>query len=250
MRTLTLLLLLTLSASAEPPPVAFEQKLGARVPGQLLLVDEQGEEVTFQDLLDGRPAILVLGYFGCPMLCHQVQSGLVDSLSQLDWSAGKEFNVLAVSIDSRERPELARHKKKAYLSRYARPDAERGWRFLTGPDLQLDRLQDTVGFRASFDPKTDQFAHPAGVVVLTPEGTVSSYLLGISFPPRALKLALGRASSGRVGGPVDQIALLCYQYDPSTGRYSLAITRLVQMAGIGCALLLGAWLLWAHRRHP
>lgn len=250
MTLLLLTLLLSLPASAEPPPVGFEQKLGATVRGDLQLMDEQGQGTAFKDLLDGRPTLLVLGYYGCPMLCHQVQSGLVDSLQLLEWSAGREFNVLTVSIDARERPKLARRKKHAYLSRYDRPQAETGWRFLTGADGQLKELQRAVGFSATYDPDTDQFAHAAGLVVLTPEGTVSSYLMGISFPARALKLALQRASSGTVGSPVDQILLLCYQYDPSTGRYSLAITRIVQLAGIGSALLLAAWLIWAHRRHP
>ena len=161
---------------------------------------------------------------------------------------GHEFNVISVSIDPRERPELARKKQHSYLSRYDRPGAEEGWRFLTGGQEQIKKLCETVGFESVYDPQTDQFAHPAGVVVLTAEGKVSSYLLGISFPSRAIKLALQRASSGGVGDPVDQILLLCYHYDPSTGRYSLAIMRLMQMAGLATVLLLAGGIGWMQRR--
>ncbi|MGE0491305.1 MAG: SCO family protein [Vulcanimicrobiota bacterium] len=245
---LLMLLILPQPARAEAPRVDFVQRLGADVPGELVFLDEQGRQVRFDQLTGGKPSLLVLGYYHCPMLCHQIQGGLVDSLGQLEWSVGREFNVICVSIDSRERPELARKKQHAYLSRYDRPAAEKGWRFLTGGQEQINRLCDTVGFESVYDPPTDQFAHPAGLVVLTPEGKVSSYLLGISFPARAIKLALQRASSGGVGDPVDQILLLCFHYDPSTGRYSLAIMRLMQIAGLATVLLLAGWINYMHRR--
>ncbi|MCA9791282.1 MAG: SCO family protein [Candidatus Eremiobacteraeota bacterium] len=245
---LMMLLALHQPAKAEPPRVEFAQRLGAIVPSDLVLFDERGRQVRFDQLTRGKPSLLVLGYYHCPMLCHQVQSGLVDSLGKLEWSVGHEFNVISVSIDPRERPELARKKQHSYLSRYDRPGAEEGWRFLTGGQEQIKKLCETVGFESVYDPQTDQFAHPAGVVVLTAEGKVSSYLLGISFPSRAIKLALQRASSGGVGDPVDQILLLCYHYDPSTGRYSLAIMRLMQMAGLATVLLLAGGIGWMQRR--
>jgi protein SCO1/2 len=246
MRVLLLLLLLALGARAEIPRVDFVQNLGARVPGDLVLLDEAGSSRSLAELTGGKPTLLVLGYFRCPMLCHQIESGLVDSLKQLDWTVGREFTVLSVSIDPRERPELAARKKATYLSRYDRVGAASGWRFLTGAQGQVQALQDTVGFRSVYDPVQDQFAHPSGLVVLTGDGRVSSYLLGISFPAPGLKLALERAADRRIGSPVDRLLLLCYHYDPSTGRYSLAVVRLLQLACSLTVLALAGWL-WRQR---
>lgn len=242
MRTLLMICLLALPLLAEVPQVEFRQHLGATVP-DVRLVDETGREATLHQLEGGRPTLLVLGYYHCPMLCHQVQGGLVDSLRQLDWSAGQQFTVLTVSIDPRERPPLALAKQTGYLSRYDRPGAAAGWRFLTGSPRQLQALQQAVGFESAYDAESDQYAHPAGIVVLTPEGRVSSYLLGIDFPARALKLALQRAAAGRLGDPADRLLLLCYHYDPATGKYGFAIMRTLQLACLITLLFLGRFLL-------
>lgn len=242
-----LIVMLSLPLLAEVPQVEFRQNLGTRVP-DVQLIDETGRASSLLDLAGGRPTLLVLGYYHCPMLCHQVQSGLVDSLRTLDWSAGKEFTVLTVSIDPRERPALALAKQTSYLSRYDRPGAALGWRFLTGSPGQLLALQQAVGFDSVYDRDSDQYAHPAGIVVLTPDGRVSSYLLGIDFPARALKLALQRAAAGNLGSPADRLLLLCYHYDPTTGRYGFAIMRSLQLACLVTLLLVGRFVLRGRRR--
>lgn len=225
-----LLVLLAVQALAEIPRVDFVQRLGEPVP-DVSLVDEAGATRTLSELTGGKPTLLLLGYFRCPMLCRQIRGGLEESLEQLDWRPGREFNVLSVSIDPRERP--------------GRRPPE-GWRFLTGAAGQLQTLQDAVGFRSVYDPAQDQFAHPSGLVVLTGDGRVSSYLLGISFPAQGLKLALSRAARGRIGGPVDRLLLLCYHYDPATGRYGLAIMRVLQLLCALTVTLLAGWL-WRQR---
>ncbi|MFN8608932.1 MAG: SCO family protein [Vulcanimicrobiota bacterium] len=221
----------------------FEQHPGAPLPDQLSLIDEQGCSVLLERLSGGRPLLLVPGYFGCPMLCGQVQSGLLDSLKALP---GHDYQVVCLSIDPRERPELARQKRRAALSRGA------DWRFLTGTPNSIARLCATIGFQFRYDRRSQQFAHPAGLVVLTPDGRVASYLFGISFSRPALERALQRAAAGRIEGKIDPVDYLCFQYDPASGRYSLQIWRAVQLAGLGCCFCLlsvvGYWLY--QERHP
>ena len=264
MRTILLLLLLaTMSAPirAQGLPsgdghdplrdIGFDQKLGEVVPSDLQLIDEDGRSESLGDLLGGKPAILDLGYYHCPMLCGQVENGLLDSLKGVDWTVGRQYRVLTVSIDPRERPDLARHHKARTLSRYDRQIDPNGWRFLVGTPAELVRLTQAVGYRAIYDRRIDQFAHPAGLVLLTGQGKISSYLYGISFPSRALSRGLEKAAQERVGTPVDPILYLCYHYDPATGRYSLEIMRVVQLCACGTLLLLfgcvGTWL-WRERR--
>jgi protein SCO1/2 len=259
MQKLMPLLLLFLLLGMRPPQaqaqghdplrdVGFDQKLGDSVPLDLQLVDESGQPRRLGELLGGKPAILDLGYYGCPMLCGQVENGLVDSLKGMDWTVGKQYRVLTVSIDPRERsPIAARHKERA-LSRYDRSVDAAGWRFLVGTPAEIVRLTGAVGFRAVYDRKLDQFAHPAGIVILTGQGKISSYLFGISFPSRAIERGLEKAAEERVGTPIDTILYLCFHYDPSTGRYSLQIVRLVQACGCASVLLLaGCVTLWLRR---
>jgi protein SCO1/2 len=236
--------------------VRFDQNLGAQVPLDLQLIGEAapfhrkggGKSETLRDLLGGKPAILDLGYYECPMLCHQVQSGLVDSLKLMKWTVGQQFRVLTISIDPRERPDLARRQKDLTVSRYDRPLDPLGWRFLTGTPTELVTLTQAVGFRAIYDRRIQQFAHPAGLVILTPQGVVSSYLYGISFSARALQRGLEKAASAQVGTPVDPVLFLCYHYDPATGRYSLEILKVIRLFGISFALLLfGAVGMWVYR---
>jgi protein SCO1 len=219
-----------------PTDVGLEQKLDAQVPLDIRLRDESGKTVELRDLLNGKPAILTLVYFECPMLCHMTRDGQLRSLSELSLSAGEDFTALTVSFDPRETPKLARAAKQTALKRYDRPGAEAGWRFLTGEEEQLRRLTEAVGFRYKFDQKTGQYAHPAGLIVLTPEGKVSRYLYGVDFPQRDLRLALIEASGGQIGSPTDQVLLLCYHYDPTTGKYGLAIINVLRLAGFATVL--------------
>lgn len=231
-----------------PPPAAgIDQRLGAKVPLDLPFKDEAGGRVTLGDCTAGKPTVLVLAYYRCPMLCTQVLNGLVRALRALPDSAGGPFNVVVVSFDPREKPPLAALKKASYVGEYGRPGAEAGWHFLTGDPLAIASLADAVGFRYQYDPATEQYAHGSGLVVLAPDGTVARYLFGVRFEPRDLRLALAEASEGKVGTPADQVLLLCFRYDPETGAYTFTVLRLVRLlcgvAVLGLAGLVGvlAW---------
>ncbi|MCW5869932.1 MAG: SCO family protein [Candidatus Eremiobacteraeota bacterium] len=200
------------------------------------LIDEGGRALTMADLSAGKATLLVPGYFGCPMLCGQVQSGLLDSLKTVSF---RDYRVICLSIDARERPGLARQKRQAALSRGA------DWRFVTGTPENIGQLCQAVGFQFRYDRGSDQFAHPAGIVALTADGRVSSYLFGISFSGPALQRALQRAAANQVEGKIDPVLYLCFQYDPASGRYSLQIWRTLQLLGLAtCLSLLSLILYW------
>jgi protein SCO1/2 len=225
------------------------QRLNNQVPLNLAFRDENCQRVTLQNYFAGKPVILVLAYYRCPRLCSLVLNKLTESLRSIDYNAGPEFTVLAVSFDPREQPELAAAKKQSYVASYGRPGTDAGWHFLTGEEEPISRLADSVGFRFVYDPKQDQFAHASGIMILTPEGRVSRYFYGLDYPPRDLRFGLEDASGGRIGSPVTQpLRLLCYAYDPATGQYRLLTMRLVQGGGILTVLALGITLLVFWRR--
>ena len=224
--------------------VGITQRLNAQVPLDTDFRDEEGRSVRLGDYFGDKPVVLVLAYFRCPMLCTQVLNGLVDGLRGVPWDIGDQFRVLTVSFDAREGPELAAAKKASYLESYGRPGTADGWHFLTGERAAIDRLAEAVGFHYEYDAEKDQFAHASGIMVLTPDGKVSRYLLGIRFLPRDLRLALVEASAGKVGTPVDQVLLFCMQYDPASGKYTAAVMNLVRLAG---GLLFGALALFVGR---
>ena len=252
-----LLAVVPVAALAQPLPadtrpealreVGYDQRLGESVPLDIVLRDEKGQEAPLSHWFGRRPVVLSLVYYDCPMLCTLSLNSLVSALSTLSFDAGREFEVVTVSFDAREGPELARAKKAAYLQRYKRAGAEAGWHFLTGDAAALKRLTAAVGFRYAWDESTKQFAHPAGVVVLTPEGRISRYLYGIEYAPKDLKFAVMESAEGRVGSPIDQVVLFCYQYDPKTGRYGAVIMRIVRVGGLLTLAALGT-LIYALRR--
>lgn len=227
--------------------VKFEQKPGAQVPLDLTFVDEQGRTVRLGDVIGERPVILNLVYFDCPLLCNQILDGLVRSLNVLDdYTVGSDFDVVSVSINPKDTPQSAIAKEAAVMRAYhfAGEEARQGWHFLTTSDTEsIDALADSVGFRYSFNPKTNLYAHAAGIVFLTPEGRVSRYVYGISYPARDLRLALTEGSQGKIGGVVEQALLLCYAYDPESGTYSLAIMNVVRIFGVGTLVLLGSYMI-------
>jgi protein SCO1/2 len=248
------------AGEGDAPPILREvtlrQNLNAQVPLDLTFSDESGRDVTLADCVGGKTTILVLAYFRCPMLCTQVLNDLADGLRGVPWNIGDEFNVLTVSFDDRETPELAAAKKKAYVERYGRPGAEKGWHFLTGQQVPILRLANAVGFQFRYDPKNDQFAHPSCIMVLTPGGKVARYFLGLhdvndtekTFA-RDLRLGLVEASEHKIGSPVvDAVLLFCYHYDPETGKYTMAALNLVRAAGAVTVLVLGSLLWMAWRR--
>lgn len=223
--------------------VAFDQKLGDAIPLDLAFRDEAGRDVRLGDYFGKKPVVLSLVYYECPMLCTLSLNGLAGALEVLSFVPGQEFEVLTVSFDPREGPVLAAAKKKAYMTRYQRPGAEEGWHFLTGPRESVDRLTRAVGFRYVWDEATKQFAHPAGIVVATPEGRISHYLFGVEYSPKDLRLALVDAAGGKVGNAVDQVLLYCYQYNPETGRYSASILNLVRVGALLTVVALGGFIL-------
>lgn len=229
--------------------VAFDQKLGDPVPPDLTFRDESGASVRLGDLLGGeKPVILTLVYYRCPMLCNQVLNGVVRSLLPVKLDMGRDFDVLTVSIDPTETPDLARAKKAGYVRRYGRPGAAAGWHFLTGDAGPIRRLADAVGFRYRYDPRSGQFAHAAGICMLTPGGRVARYFYGVNYPARDLQLGLVEASGETIGSPIDQVLLYCFHYDPATGKYNFAIMGLIRVLGTATALALGSFMLVMFRR--
>ena len=222
--------------------IGIDQRLGQALPLSIALKDESGRAVRLGDYFGKRPVILALVYYNCPMLCTQVLNGLVASLNVMSLSAGTDFDVVAVSFDPRETPELARAKKEAYLSRYQHPAAANGWHFLTGRQAEIRELTEAAGFRYRYDPALDQFAHASGLFVATPDGRLARYFYGIEYAPRDLRLALVEASAGSIGTPVDQILLYCFHYDPASGKYGAAIVNIVRLAGIATVLALAGSL--------
>jgi len=228
--------------------IRIDQKLDAPVPADLAFVDEQGRPVTLGQYFGKRPVILALVYYECPMLCTQVLNGLTSSLSLIKFNAGQDFDVLAVSFDPGEGPGLARDKKQSYMQRYKRPGTEGGFHFLTGKQDAIDRLTDAVGFRYAYDEKTDQYAHAATIILLTPEGHVSRYFYGIEYMPRDVRLGLVEASQNKIGTMRDQVLLLCYHYDPSAGRYGVAIINLIRLIGVMVITAFGVFVFISLRR--
>jgi len=212
--------------------IGFDQKLGAKLPLEIELVDENGRSVRLGDYFGERPVVLSLVYYECPMLCTVSLNGLARALNVLALVPSQDFEVLTVSFDPSEGPDLAAAKKKSYLAGQEKPQAAHGWHFLTGSRESVARLTRAVGFRYEWDEETRQWAHPAGIMVVSPEGVITHYLYGVEYSPKDLRLALVDSANGRIGNVVDQALLLCFQYDPSRGRYSAAIINIVRIGGV------------------
>jgi protein SCO1/2 len=231
-----------------PRDVGIDQRLNVQAPLEVTFRDENGRTVTLDDFFDERPVILTLVYYRCPMLCGLELNGLVRTLKTMEWSAGREFDVLTVSIDPDEGPALAAQKKRVSLKQYGRRSAENGWHFLTGDESAIRQLADAVGFRYVETPENNQFAHAAGLIVLTPDGRTSRYFYGVEYSPRDLRLALVEAADNKIGMLTDQVLLYCYLYDPATGKYTLSILRLLRVAGLGTVAAMAAGIYVMLRR--
>ncbi|QGM45796.1 SCO family protein [Methylocystis heyeri] len=233
------------SASADSPrapaAIAFEQKPGARLPLEARLRDQNDVSLRVSDLFEGKPLILALGYFRCKSFCPVLRADLLETLRRSDLEAGRDYSLAFVSIDPSETPSDAREAKDADIMRWPAPGAER-WRFLTSDAASLRALADSVGFRVSFDEKKVRFVHPVGVVFITRDGRVSNYLTGVGYDPIGVRGALARASAEVIAGKQSLINLLCYEYDASTGGYTLAVTRLLRGGAILTIGLLGAMI--------
>jgi protein SCO1/2 len=253
---LVIALLMSLTAradnSATPPKlpgeVNIQQHLDAQIPMDLMFRDETGNVVRLGQYFHGKPVLLNFMYYRCPMLCSVVMDGVSSALTELKFDVGKEFDVITVSIDPRDTPEAAAMKKEHYIKRYGRFDAARGWHFLTGPESAIKHLTNVVGFHYAYDPKIDQFAHATALMVLTPQGHVSRYLYGFEYKPRDLRLGLVEASAGKIGKLTDAILLLCYHYDPATGKYSRTAMNFVRAGGVATVVSLAGFILVMVRR--
>ncbi len=241
--------------SPEPPgilkEIGVDQKLDNQVPLDVEFTDEHGKKVTLQDYAGERPIVLSLVYYGCPKLCGEVLNGLTRSLRMLKdipMVPGKDFEVVTLSFDPTETPELAMEKKKNYIKEYEQPGAEDHWHWLTGKEENIRKVTDAVGFRYAWDEKQEQYAHASAIFLLTPDGKVSRYFFGIAYSPKDMRLGLTEASNGKIGGPVEKIMLLCYHYDATLGKYSVLVMRLIQVGGLITLLALGSFMFVMLRR--
>ncbi len=231
------------TANGIPDPlkkVGIEQKLGEQLPLETKFKDENGNIVALGEYFkSGRPVIVTLVYYDCPMLCNQVLNGLTGSLKGISLDAGKDFDVVAISFDAREydKPEIARNKKASYMERYGRPGTEQGFHFLTGEQASIDAVTNAIGFTYEWDEASEQFAHASAIMIATPQGVLSKYFYGIDYAPRDVRFGLVESAENKVGGVTDQLLLYCFHYDPSTGKYGLAVLRI--MRGAAVATLLG-----------
>ena len=228
--------------------VGFDQRLDAEVPLDLVFRDEKNEPTSMRHYLQDKPVVLALTYFECENLCPMVRHGLVESLRPLAFTVGQEFDVVVVSIDPDETPATATMVKQETIAEYDRPGSEAGWHFLTGDHKSVDQLADAVGFRFAYDAETDEYAHPSGLVLLTPAGKIARYFFGIEYPAQELRLSLVDASQNQIGTAVDRLLLLCYQYDPATGKYTPLIMSIVRIVSAFTVLVFGIFLFVAWRK--
>jgi protein SCO1 len=228
--------------------VGFEPQLNAQMPLDLAFHDETGREVRLRDYFGQMPVVLAFVYYNCPMLCNQVQQGVVGTLRMLSFNPGRDYQVVFLSFDSRETPGMAAEKKKTALSHFRRPETDSGWHFLTGSQESISAATRAANFRYNFSAKTNLFAHASGVLLLTPDGRISRYFYGVEYPGRDMRLGLVEASAGKIGTPIDHVLLFCYQYDPTTATYSAAILKIVRLGGILTILAMVGGILIFRRR--
>jgi protein SCO1/2 len=233
------------NAAITPPQlrgVGIDQRLNNQLPLNLKFRDESGQPVTLGSYFGKKPVILSLVYYTCPMLCTMAENGLLNALRDVKFNIGEQYQVVTVSIDPTETPEMAMGKKAVYVGLYGRPGAKEGWHFLVGDDPDIRALAQAVGFHYNYIPETKQFAHATGVIVLTPQGKVSRYFYGIQYPGRDIRLALVEASNEKIGNPVDAVMLYCCQYDPHTGKYGMVVSHILRIAGAITLLCMGTLL--------
>jgi protein SCO1/2 len=242
--------------SDKPPDilskVGIAQRLNEQLPLSLTFTDDEGKQVQLASYFGKRPAILALVYYQCPMLCSEELNGLTSALQMVSFVPGRDFSVIVISIDPTEGTELAAAKKRGYLKRYGHPETASGWHFMTGTQENIDALTKTVGFGYVKIPGPDgrltQFAHASAIQIVTPEGKLAQYYMGVEYSPKDLRLGLVEASANRIGSPVDNILTYCYHYDPKTNKHSLIVARVVQLGGLITVLLLGGFMLVMFRR--
>jgi len=232
--------------------VGIAQRLNQQLPLNLTFADDAGRQVALSSYFGKHPAILALVYYRCPMLCSEELDGLTSALQMVRYVPGKDFNIIVVSIDPTEGTDLAAAKKREYLKRYGHPESANGWHFMTGTQPNIDAITQAVGFKYVKIPVPGssqmQFAHASAIQIVTPEGKLAQYYMGVEYSPKDLLLGLNEASSNRIGSPVDNILTYCYHYDPQTNKHSLIVARVVQAGGGLTVMLLGGFMLLMFRR--
>ncbi len=232
--------------------VGIKQNLNAQLPLNLSFVDDTGKTVQLGSYFGKKPAILALVYYQCPMLCSEELNGLTSALHMVDMEPGKDFNIIVASIDPTEGPDLAAAKKRGYLKRYGKPETADGWHLLTGKQPEIDALTKAVGFGYTKIPgpdgKLNQYAHASAIQIVTPEGKLAQYYMGVEYSPKDLRLGLVEASNNKIGSPVDNILTYCYHYDPATNTHSLIVARVVQLGGLVMLLGLGGFMFVMFRK--
>ena len=228
--------------------VGFEPQLNTQIPLDLAFTDETGTAVQLRDYFKQKPVVLAFVYYGCPMLCNQVEQGVVGALRMLSFTPGRDYEVIFVSFDPRESADMAAQKKLSALKHFGKPETAAGWHFLTGNQESIDRATRAANFRYAFDAKTNLFAHASGIMVLTPDGRISRYFYGVEYPGRDMRLGLVDASEGKIGNPIDHVLLFCYQYDPTSATYSASILKIVRLGGVlTIAMIVGGILVFRRR---
>ena len=228
--------------------VGFEPPLNGPMPLDLSFRDETGRSVQLREYFGQKPVVLAFVYYNCPMLCDQVEQGVVGVLRMLSFNPGRDYEVVFVSFDSRETPEMAAEKKKKALVHFRRPETDSGWHFLTGSKESIEAAAKAANFRFSFDAKNNLFAHASGVLLLTPDGHISRYFYGVEYPGRDMRLGLVEASAGKIGTPIDHVLLYCYHYDPTAATYSASILKIIRLGGVLTILCIVAGILISRRR--
>jgi protein SCO1/2 len=232
----------------EPLPKRLEgidvvEKLDTHLPLDLGFTDESGKPVLLRDYVDGKvPVIVTLNYSNCPMLCNLQLGGFVKSLKQVEWTAGKEFRIVTVSLDPEEKPAAALRTKRRYLGEYGRPEADSGWHFLTGSANNVRRVADAIGFQYAYNEKRKEYVHPAAMAMLTPDGRIARYLYGIEYHPKTVHLSLVDVSEGRIGSTMDRLILFCFHFDETEGRYAPFARNIMRLGGAVAVLLVGGLL--------
>ncbi len=212
--------------------VGFEPPLNGQMPLDVHFRDETGRDVQLREFFRQKPVVLAFVYYNCPMLCDQIQMGVVGTLRMLSFNPGRDYEVVFISFDARETPEMAVAKKKTALAHFRRPETVSGWHFLTGSEESIEAATRAANFRFRFDAKSNLFAHASGVLLLTPDGRISRYFYGVEYPGRDMRLGLVDASAGKIGSPIDHVLLFCYHYDPSSATYSASILKIIRLGGI------------------
>jgi protein SCO1/2 len=238
-------------ASNVPPQfkeVTFAQRLNQQLPLDATFKDETGRTVALRDYFGEKPVMLAFVYFQCPMLCSQTLNGISSALKVVPFTPGQDFEIVLVSFDPRDTPEAANAKKRAHLVHWSAPETADGWHFLTGDEGTIRRVTSAAGFTYHWDEPTGQFAHVSGVLTLTPDGRLSRYFYGVEYSPRDLRMALVESGEGRVGSPIEELLLYCFQYDPTSGRYGVVVMNLVRLGGLLTVALIVGFVVVMRRR--